>query len=71
MLAADGALGLLLAAAVFGVGYGLLAPTFTYYLGVPLQPEFFVGQPRPVQTPALEEEQQPAAAEHSEQGSLF
>ena len=40
-------------------------------LGVPLQPEFFVGQPRPVQTPALEEEQQPAAAEHSEQGSLF
>jgi len=39
LLAAGSALGLLLAAAVFGVGYGLLAPTFTYYLGVPLQPE--------------------------------
>lgn len=39
MLAANGALGLLLAAAVFGVGYGLLQPTFTYYLGVPLKPE--------------------------------
>lgn len=39
MLVAGGALGLALAAGVFGVGYGLLQPTFTYYLGVPLQPE--------------------------------
>ena len=39
MLLGSSALGLLLAAAVFGVGYGLLAPTFTYYLGVPLKPE--------------------------------
>ena len=39
MLLAGSAWGLLLAAAVFGVGYGLLAPTFTYYLGVPLKPE--------------------------------
>lgn len=39
-------------------------------LGVPLQPEFFVGRPRPVQTPDPEEEQ-PASEEHGEQGSLF
>ena len=39
MLLGSSAFGLLLAAAVFGVGYGLLAPTFTYYLGVPLKPE--------------------------------
>ena len=39
MIVSGSALGLLLAAAVFGVGYGLLAPAFTYYLGVPLQPE--------------------------------
>ena len=39
MLLTGGALGLLLAAAVFGVGYGLVAPTVTYYLGVPLKPE--------------------------------
>ena len=39
MIFASGAWGLLLAAAVFGVGYGLLQPTFTYYLGVPLKPE--------------------------------
>ena len=30
---------LLAASAVFGVGYGLLAPAFTYYLGLPLKPE--------------------------------
>lgn len=40
-------------------------------LGVPLQPEFFLGQPRPAQAPAVEEEQPPAAEEHGEQGSLF
>ena len=39
MLLGNSALGLLLAAAVFGVGYGLVAPTVTYYLGVPLKPE--------------------------------
>ena len=39
MLVADSALELMLVAAVFGTGYGLLAPTFTYYLGVPLKPE--------------------------------
>ena len=39
MLLGNSALGLLLAAAVFGVGYGLVSPTVTYYLGVPLKPE--------------------------------
>ena len=39
MLLANNAFGLLLTAAVFGVGYGLLQPTFNYYLGVPLAPE--------------------------------
>ena len=49
----------------------LVEEAVTAVLGVPLQVEFFVGQPRPVQAPAVEEEQQPAAPEHSEQGSLF
>ncbi|MBR3391823.1 MAG: hypothetical protein IKG74_04090 [Firmicutes bacterium] len=49
----------------------LVEEAVTAVLGVPLQVEFFVGKPRPVQAPAVEEEQQPAAPEHSEQGSLF
>ncbi len=36
---ANNVVGLLISAAVFGIGYGLLSPTFTYYLGVPLKPE--------------------------------
>ena len=39
LILSKSALGLLCSAAVFGMGYGLLNPTFTYYLGVPLKPE--------------------------------
>ena len=40
LLLSKNAAGLLLCAAIFGLGYGLALPTFTYYLGLPLKPAF-------------------------------